>query len=134
MVRESAIAGLIFLLAACADSQPPGLHDVLSDLIGKPAADAVRVLVAANSIHPEKSGTEYTWTAKTPASTPQGSRSHRNAAGAEVAAAIKSNPNAVTPQKPCTIVMETDVMERIKTFRLTGDSGHCEYFERMVGK
>jgi hypothetical protein len=128
------LSGGAFVLSLedCAGGRPNGLQSVLGDLIGEPASAATGRLGRADTIRPQASGTTYVWIAHGPAAQASGGAKH-NGAGAQLAAAIKANPDAVHPHQPCTLIMTTDVTERIKTFRVAGDQTHCESFDRAMG-
>ncbi|MGB8603331.1 MAG: hypothetical protein WCD42_14140, partial [Rhizomicrobium sp.] len=133
--RLLSVLGGALLVAGCASSsEPVSLSDGLHALVGQKADAAVTRLGAPPSIHHTKDGIQYVWTARAPSSAPGGKHAAaNNARGAEVAAALRSNPNAVTPPQPCTITMSTDKSDKIRSFRISGD-GHCEYFEQAFAR
>lgn len=127
-------AAVVLFAVGCAStpSSPVSMEQALSGMIGQKTDIATSRLGPAGSIHAVRGGTQYVWVARAAAGAPQGSNSAINKRGAEVAAALRSNPNAVHPTRPCTITMMADRNGFIQTFRISGE-GSCDSFSRSLG-
>lgn len=102
-------------------------------MIGQPVRAIEGKLGSAPSLHPTKNGNSYTWIVKAASTTPGSKRAGgNNARGAEIAAALRSNPNAVSQPQPCTITANADKNDVIRTIHLSGD-GQCGYFDQAFG-
>jgi hypothetical protein len=133
-MKRVLVLAAMAILCGCASEPPPppSLQEILASLVGKPAREASAIFGNPSTIHPSSSGALYTWTAKQSAPANPGLQSSLNAKGAELAAALRSNPNAVQPPVTCTLTMTMTAAGRIRAYKLSGDASRCGSFIRAA--